>query len=235
MKLSTNLLIVCVVCAVLLLTGCATRAAPPAAAITTPAPTTKMEAFKPMAGSVVTLGIERLGNLSSNERGYLQTNGKYLSHEDIDKMEKRKQFSSLDVLPKWAHESKDISVEVREFRHGVATTDRVCGLLIWVREKENHRESSFVDADEIPELLKGLDALLEIKTNPTHLNYFEVAYTTRGEFKLTAFQNYDKDHTMSYAVQAGRGVPTQVVGLSVTDMQAFRDLLNAALQKLQSL
>jgi len=46
-----------------------------------------------------------------------------------------------------------------------------------------------VDADEVGELLKGFDALLEVKANPTQFKNFEVRYTTRGELQLTAFSS----------------------------------------------
>lgn len=124
-----------------------------------------------------------------------------------------------------------ISVDVREMRDSKGTSVR--GLLVDVTEGEYRQERSFVDADEIAELLKGFDALLDVKANPTQFKSFEVRYTTRGELQLTAFNN-DRGAVL-YAVQAGRTLKAQRVGLSATDMQKLRSLSDAASQKLATL
>lgn len=155
----------------------------------TPAPATKLEGFKPAAGSVLTVGYDELGKVGG------------------------------------------ISVDVREMRDSKNATVR--GLLVDITESEYRQERSFVDADEIPELLKGFDALLEVKTNPTQFKNFEVRYTTRGELELTAF-NTSRGPVL-YAVRAGRGVKAQRLGLTASDMQQLRGLFEAASQKLASL
>jgi hypothetical protein len=124
-----------------------------------------------------------------------------------------------------------ISVDVREMRDARGASVR--GLLVDVTESEYRQGRSFVDADEIPELLKGFDALLEVKTNPTQFNNFEVRYTTRGELQLTAFNN--TKGAVVYAVEAGRTLRAQRVGLSASDMQKLRGLFDAAAQKLGTL
>ncbi|MDP9112443.1 MAG: hypothetical protein M3O20_02040, partial [Acidobacteriota bacterium] len=95
-------------------------------------PATKMEAFKPTAGSVLTLGYDELGRVSG------------------------------------------ISVDVREMRDSKGANAR--GLLVEITESQFRKERSFVDADEIPELIKGFDALLDVKDNPTQFKQFEVRY-----------------------------------------------------------
>jgi hypothetical protein len=142
------------------------QAAPPAAAPVAPPtlpPATKLEAFKPAAGSVLTIGYSELGNVSG------------------------------------------VSVDIREMRDASGNTVR--GLVVEVTESQYRRERSFVDADEIPELLRGVDALLEVKANPTRFKNFEVRYTTRGEVQLTAFNNAQGD--IRYAVEAGRTLKAQ--------------------------
>jgi hypothetical protein len=160
-----------------------------AQALPAPPPATKLEGFKPAAGSVLTIGYNDLGNVSG------------------------------------------ISVDVREMRDSRGTSVR--GLVVEVTESEYREERSFVDADEMPELLKGFDALLGVKSNPTQFNNFEVRYTTRGELQLTAFNT--RRGNVSYAVQAGRTLHAQRIGLSADDMQKLRDLFVAASQKLGAL
>ena len=60
-----------------------------------------------------------------------------------------------------------VSVDVREARDGKGSAVR--GLLVEVTESQYRKERSFIDSDEISELLKGFDALLEVKANPTQV------------------------------------------------------------------
>jgi len=83
-------------------------------------------------------------------------------------------------------------------------------VIVQVTQSEYREERSFVDTDELPELLKGIDALLSVKTNPTTYQNFEVRYTTKGELQVTAFGSAGR---INYAVQAGR----------ITKAQAFVD------------
>lgn len=154
-------------------------------------PATKLEGFKPAAGSVVRFGYNELGRVG----GFL-----------------------------------GISVDVREMRD--AHDAAVRGLVVEVRESEYREERSFVDADEIPELIKGLDALLDVTTNPTSFQNFEVRYTTRGELQLTAYNS--SDGGMHYAVKAGRVVPAQKTGLNADDMRKLRAMFQSALDKLNT-
>lgn len=161
---------------------------PPAAQAPLP-PATKLEAFKPAAGSVVVVGYDELGDI------------------------------------------RGISVDVREMRDAKGPSVR--GLLVEITESQYRKERSFVDADEIPELLKGFDAILDVKANPTQFTNFEVRYTTRGELQLTAFNT--KNGGVLFAVQVGRSLKAQRVGLSGAEMQTLRATFDAALQKLNTL
>jgi hypothetical protein len=120
-----------------------------------------------------------------------------------------------------------VNVEVRDVHddHG----DGARGLVIRVTEGETRRDFSYVDAEEVPSLLAGIDALLQVGTNPTPFAMFEVRYATRGELEFTVFNNPRGE--IVYAVQAGRTVRAQRV-LSTADMSRLRGLLDAAQAKL---
>lgn len=124
-----------------------------------------------------------------------------------------------------------VSVDVREMRDSKGAVVR--GLVVEVVESQYRKERSFVDADEISELLKGIDALLEVKANPTTFKSFEVRYTTRGELQLTAFNT--SNGSVLFAVQTGRVVRAQRVGLTEADLQKLRSFFEAASQKLNAL
>jgi hypothetical protein len=73
----------------------------------------------------------------------------------------------------------------------------------------------------MPELLRGMDGLLEVKANPTPFKNFEVRYTTRGELELTAFND---DQRREYSVKAGRTLGANSF-LSASGMQQLRTFL----------
>lgn len=148
----------------------------PAVTSAPPPPATKIEAFKPAAGTVVTFGYNELGSVPG------------------------------------------ISVDAREIRDTKGNVAR--GVAVEVTQSEYRQERAFVDTDELPELLKGIDALLGVKTNPTTYQNFEVRYTTKGDLQVTAFNSGAR---IRYAVQAGR----------ITKAQAFVD--EDALRKLRTM
>lgn len=123
-----------------------------------------------------------------------------------------------------------ISVEVREMRD--ARGGRVRGVVVEVAN-QSVREQSLVDADEIPELLKGFDAMLEIRANPTQFKNFETRFATRGELILSA--NSSRNRGVLYAVEVGRVVKARRGGLTGGEMHQLRVLLEAASQKLATL
>lgn len=154
-----------------------------------PPPLTKLEAFQPALGAVVTVGHEELGTIAG------------------------------------------ISVEVREIRDSKGSSAR--GLIVRVSDSKERNEPSFVDADEVTDLIKGIDSLLEVRANPTPFKSFEVRYTTRGLLEITTFNTGRGD--VLYAVQTGpfrRGLRT---GLSVADLQRLRTFFQTASERLAAL
>ena len=124
-----------------------------------------------------------------------------------------------------------ISVEVREMRD--AGGGRVRGVVVEVTTSQSVREQALIDADEIPGLLKGFDAMLEIRANPTQFKNFETRFATRGEVILSA--NSSRNRGVLYAVEVGRLVKARRGGLNGGEMHQLRVLLEAASQKLATL
>jgi hypothetical protein len=124
-----------------------------------------------------------------------------------------------------------VSVEVREMRdsHG----GRVRGVVVDVAVGQSGREQSFLDADEIPDLLKGLEALLAITSNPTQFKSFEVRYATKGELALSASSS--RNRGVLYTVEVGRLTKARRAGLTGGEMHQLRTLFDAAAQKLATL
>lgn len=122
-----------------------------------------------------------------------------------------------------------VSVETREIGDSRGTSLR--GLVVDVAAQD-HKDRSFIDADEIPELMKGFDAFLQVSANPTQLKNFEVRYRTRGEFELAVFSNAGA--ALSYRVSAGRVTRISVV-INSAQMERLRSLVDSASQKLATL
>jgi hypothetical protein len=117
----------------------------------------------------------------------------------------------------------EAEVEAREVRASDGTALR--GLSVEVTRDQYNHDKSFVDADEIPELLHGIDSVLAVRSNPTSLKNFEVRYRTRGNLGITAFSWHQKD--IKYAVTAGS--VTQVMAfLDVNEMHQFRNFVVTA-------
>ena len=153
-----------------------------------PPPPTKLEAFQPNPGSVMTVGRDQLGSV------------------------------------------KGISVDVRELRE--PSQPPVRGVVVEVTDSSGHRERSYIDADELAGLLKGIDALLDVSTNPTQFQSFEVRYVTRGSLELTAF---NRNSEVQYAVQAGRLGFAKSPRITGADLRQLREYFSAAADKLASL
>lgn len=124
-----------------------------------------------------------------------------------------------------------VTVEVREVRAPKGVLAR--GLLVRVRESQYSVDNAFVDADELPELLNGLDAILAIKENPTPFQNFETSYTTRGKLELSAYSS--GRGSIRYAIQAGRVTTSTVVNVHTDYMLRFRAMIVAAQEKIGTL
>jgi len=150
-------------------------------------PPTKLEAFRPAPGSLVTLGYEDLGDINFGR-------------------------VRLDVR------------EMRDSKGGV-----VRGVLVRVSDNQFHQEDAYVDPEEIPELLRGIDAILRTRANPTAFKSFELRYVTRGALEVSA---YNTDAYVQYAITAGRDAKATAVNLNTADIARFRAMLVTASERL---
>jgi len=120
-----------------------------------------------------------------------------------------------------------VSVEVRELRDSKGEFAR--GVVIRVTESQTLQEQAFVDPEEIPELLRGIDAILRTTSNPTSFKSFELRYKTRGELEVSA---YNTDAYVQYAIQAGHATKATALNLRSEDMAKFRSMMVAASARL---
>jgi hypothetical protein len=121
-----------------------------------------------------------------------------------------------------------VSVDVREIRDSAG--GRVRGVVVEITGAQSVREQSFVDADELPGLLKAFDALLAVTGNPTEFKSFEMHYATKGELDLMASSS--RNHGVVYAVEVGRLVKARRAPLTAGELHQLRTLFEVAAQKL---
>jgi hypothetical protein len=121
-----------------------------------------------------------------------------------------------------------VILDVREVRDARGHSAGGVGLLI--HEGNTRREQAFVDADEIPALLRGLDALLSVTGNPTPFKKFESRYTTKSRVALVAYST--ASGAIEYSVQTGRPALVTVVSVDAVEMFKMREMFDTALRRL---
>jgi len=128
-------------------------------------------------------------------------------------------------------EVKGISVEIRELRD--STGGRVRGALVEVNQEKGLSQSSYIDIDELPLLIHGLDQLLAVTTNPTQFRNFEVHYATKGELEIAGTSS--RSRGIVFSVEAGRPLKARREDLTPGELQQLRILIEAASQKLATM
>jgi hypothetical protein len=124
-----------------------------------------------------------------------------------------------------------VFVEVRDMHDARGAS--ASGVVVSVTEEDARaRQESYVDADELPGLINGIDALTSVNRNPTGFDNYEVHYSTRGELLLSALST--RTGNVVFAVQAGRLAKSLRTGITLGEMIKLRGLFDAALEKLRS-
>lgn len=120
-----------------------------------------------------------------------------------------------------------VRVDVRELR--TAAGDGVRGLTVDVVESQTRRDRSYVDVDEVLPLVQGIDAMLDVRANPTSFDRYELRYVTRGGLRVSTMVT--ARGTIAYLVEAGRTIRARA-SLDVADFVKLRGIFAAAAAKL---
>lgn len=97
-----------------------------------------------------------------------------------------------------------VSVDTREFRDASNPKAREYGITIGVKESGRlERENiSYIDAEEIESLIRGIDYISKIDKGATTMTEFEAQYRTKGDFSITTFSS--RNGEIGVAVSSGR-------------------------------
>lgn len=119
-----------------------------------------------------------------------------------------------------------VEVTAMEFAD-VSSSKKISGIVIEVTEsgRLENSDRAFIDYDEIPDLLKGLDYVSRATTKITNHPMFEATYSTKGDFKITAFSN--RKGEVSAVVQSGSFRPARIF-LELNKLAELRGLIEKA-------
>lgn len=109
-------------------------------------------------------------------------------------------------LPRVRGSSGSVQVTIVEFRNA-ANNSRVKGVAIDVStaERPTERARSFIEYSELEGLIRGITLISKVDKSSSPLNSLEAVYTTKGEFSISNFFNWQGESRI--AVTAGRYEP----------------------------
>lgn len=125
----------------------------------------------------------------------------------------------------------NVSVDAREFRDAGNPTRSVTGISVSVKEtaRLERENTSFIDAEEIESLLKGIDYISKATKDITSLENFEAEYRTKGDFRIVVFNN--SSGQLQLAISSGRIGKTSAY-LKIEQLTELRNVIVAAKDKL---
>ena len=126
-----------------------------------------------------------------------------------------------------------VEVDCREFTNAQSGL-KSYGMVINVKEygRLERENNSFIDFDEIPSLISGIDYISKINKDVTKLQNFEATYTTKGDFAITVFNNAKGE--ISIAVKSGR-IGRASAYLTMQQIDQLRSLIVSAKEKIESI
>ena len=101
------------------------------------------------------------------------------------------------------------------------------GILITVADKDGYSGRSFVDEDEIDDLISGIEYISKATKDITSLENFEIDYSTLGDFEVTVYNL--NDGSLGLSVQSGsRSVRPSFdsIALIIEKLKESKALLN---------
>ncbi len=124
-----------------------------------------------------------------------------------------------------------VFVTAKEFTNA-GTGERVHGIGVELRPPDHAAppRPSYVDLDEIPALLSGLERLRALQRSATALDELEADYRTRGGLVVTMF-----DTAVGPKATVACGCGGGSTDLELSDFLRFRQLLLSAFDRLKSI
>lgn len=112
-----------------------------------------------------------------------------------------------------------------------ASERREMGISIVVSPGSDLEARSFIDFQELPDLIKGIEVLLGSTTSMTQLDDLEAVYSTRSGFQVIAYQRRRNNWI---AIELGNVKRTRI-WMSGEDLEQLKSLIIKAQDKLAAL
>lgn len=125
-----------------------------------------------------------------------------------------------------------IEVESKEFTDAGART-KAYGVTVDVKEsiRLERSNTSYIDLDEVPSLLTGIDYIAKVDKSITPLEDFQADYKTKGDFKVSTFS---RGADVMFAVSSGT-IGRVVAYFRMADMPRLRQLIADAKARLDAI
>jgi hypothetical protein len=126
----------------------------------------------------------------------------------------------------------NVSVKCKEI-DDTGTGRKEFGLALELTPNNQPRDIKLIDYEEVDPLLNALDYLNKVDWSVSSLSSFDAVYTTKGGFRIAAFSS-KRSGFIEYAARSASEGSIPIL-LSRNDLAAFRNLLQQAKTKLDSL
>ena len=125
-----------------------------------------------------------------------------------------------------AQNGSAVVVESKEFTNA-RTGERAHGITVEVKEAgtEDREHTSYVDFDEIPLLLQGLEYIGKVERSATALDQFRADYRTRDDLRISTFSS--ENRWTQVAVSSGT-IERARAHLAISDLEQMRALIQTA-------
>lgn len=98
-------------------------------------------------------------------------------------------------------------------------------------DKYNKTSSSYIDYNELSSLIKGLEYIEKITSNPTDLQHYEASYSTNGGLKIINFNTADGALVV---IQVGK-YNEKAIYLKPANLKDFKATISKGLLKIRKL
>jgi hypothetical protein len=123
-----------------------------------------------------------------------------------------------------------VEVEAKEFADAT-TGKKEYGITVEVKGSKDREHTSYIDYDEIESLLRGIDYIAKIDKNVTKLSNFQADYRTKGELKISTFNNSSSE--VMFAVEGG-DIYSATAFFQIGDLPQLRNTIATAKQRLDA-
>jgi hypothetical protein len=126
-----------------------------------------------------------------------------------------------------------VTLEVKEFTNA-ASAKRELGMTIVVKEtlRLERENTSYIDYDEIPSLLAGIDYIAKVTKTATKLDNFQADYRTKGDLRVSTFND---NHGETLAAVASGRIGSTSAYFKLSELAKFRQLVADAKSKLDGI